>query len=43
VISSEARASYPEGTRLLVRQELQVNREEAAINTIRVYYVEGQP
>lgn len=41
VITSEADASYPEGTKLIARQEFKVNRKEADVNTIRVYLVDG--
>ena len=41
VVTAEANASYPEGTKLLARQEFNVNRKDADVNTIRVYLVAG--
>ena len=40
VVSAEANAAYPEGTKLLARQEMRVNRKDADVNTIRVYLVD---
>ena len=41
LVSAEADASYPEGTKLLARQSFEVNRQDAAVNVIRVYLLEG--
>jgi hypothetical protein len=41
LVTAEANGSYPEGTRLVARQQFAVNRKDAEVNTIRVYLVKG--
>jgi hypothetical protein len=45
LVTAEATASYPKGTRLLARQEFAVNRKDVEVDTIRVYLVNdhGKP
>jgi hypothetical protein len=40
LVTAEADAAYPPGTRLLARQEFVVNRKESERDTIRVYLLE---
>jgi hypothetical protein len=40
LVTAEASAAYPAGTRLLARQEFVVNRKESDRDTIRVYLLE---
>lgn len=43
LITAEANAAYPPGTRLLGRQRFLVNANDKELQTIRVFLVEGSP
>ncbi|HWJ97135.1 MAG TPA: hypothetical protein VNQ33_03180, partial [Acidimicrobiales bacterium] len=43
LVTAEADAEYPEGTRLVGRQRFRVNSEDERLTTVRVYLVDDAP